>query len=439
MFKRIIALTTAVAICFMPTTAIGSPDSAKFADIQGHWAESVIVEASQANLMQGTGKNEQGKILFAPSGLVSRAQAASALTGVFKIDYGNFRFVKEPQASDYFNDVANNAWYAPAATLSALHDIFDNYPEVNQFYPDLTLSRLDMARAIQRCFTVKNINIPMIMLMPSFNDTANISAQDMNAIVFVHNTGIMKGNNGSFRPHAPLTRAELAQILVACERIMDMQTESDLPEGIPLFVKLINERGEYMDVDLQIPLIEEKSKTPVQALLNTRFETEANKFRQEVASTLDDYVRGSKLSGYPINKYQALSRIQEGCSNQQYLSLYIDYYSYTGGAHGFTDRRAYNFDMQTGKELTLADLFQPGYDYKKVINQAIKEQISRHEGDFFEGDRGFTGINEQQPFYIKDGQLVVYFGLYEIAPYAAGIQEFKIPLGEMGDNLTISF
>ena len=50
---------------------------------------------------------------------------------------------------------------------------------------------------------------------------------------------------------------------------------------------------------------------------------------------------------------------------------------------------------------------------------------------------GFMGIDKQQSFYIKDGHLVVYFGLYEIAPYVAGIQEFKLPLDSFGSNLRI--
>lgn len=32
--------------------------------------------------------------------------------------------------------------------------------------------------------------------------------------------------------------------------------------------------------------------------------------------------------------------------------------------------------------------------------------------------------------------LVVYFGLYEIAPYASGIREFAIPLSQLRDVLS---
>jgi len=35
-------------------------------------------------------------------------------------------------------------------------------------------------------------------------------------------------------------------------------------------------------------------------------------------------------------------------NEQDKLSLYVDYYSYTGGAHGSVARVTYTFDLKTG-------------------------------------------------------------------------------------------
>ncbi|MCX7884141.1 MAG: RsiV family protein [Caloramator sp.] len=35
--------------------------------------------------------------------------------------------------------------------------------------------------------------------------------------------------------------------------------------------------------------------------------------------------------------------------------------------------------------------------------------------------------------------MVVYYGLYEIAPYSDGIQEFKIPFANLKDKLKFNF
>ena len=62
-----------------------------------------------------------------------------------------------------------------------------------------------------------------------------------------------------------------------------------------------------------------------------------------------------------------------------------------------------------------------------VLNKEINRQISKDPDRYFPGKDGFNGISDNQTFYIKNGNIVVYFGLYEIAPYASGISEFVIP------------
>ena len=99
-----------------------------------------------------------------------------------------------------------------------------------------------------------------------------------------------------------------------------------------------------------------------------------------------------------------------------------------------TERRPYNIDLESGQDLALKDLFVDNYDYASIINQEIKNQISNGEPIYFEGDMGFQGISEAQAFYLQDDALVMVFQQYEIAPYAAGIPEFTIPLSLFGDK-----
>ncbi|MDI6711041.1 MAG: RsiV family protein [Thermoanaerobacterales bacterium] len=91
-----------------------------------------------------------------------------------------------------------------------------------------------------------------------------------------------------------------------------------------------------------------------------------------------------------------------------------------------------NLDTRTGKTLLLKDFFKPGEDYQSLVAGEIRKQISARPQDFYEdaADRVKT-IREDQPFYIKEGAVVVYFGQYEIAPYATGMPEFEIPVSAM--------
>ena len=99
-----------------------------------------------------------------------------------------------------------------------------------------------------------------------------------------------------------------------------------------------------------------------------------------------------------------------------------------------TTRFAYNIHKSTGKEVELKDIFKEGFEYKDIINKEINRQISKDPDRYFSGKDGFVGISEDQSFYIKNNTLIIYFGLYEIAPYASGISEFIIPNNLLEEN-----
>ncbi|GAG64710.1 unnamed protein product [marine sediment metagenome] len=65
-------------------------------------------------------------------------------------------------------------------------------------------------------------------------------------------------------------------------------------------------------------------------------------------------------------------------------------------------------------------------DYLKIINQEIKRQIKLNPEAYFDDGVVFQSISEEQPFYLIEDGMVIYFGLYEIAPYSSGIRYFKI-------------
>jgi len=86
-----------------------------------------------------------------------------------------------------------------------------------------------------------------------------------------------------------------------------------------------------------------------QTALNLLLEQYAMDWKKEVESGLDEYIEGTVEAGFPIRPYQLVSRIQVCDQRQQVLSFYVDYYQYTGGAHGLTVRRTYNIDLDNEK------------------------------------------------------------------------------------------
>jgi len=113
------------------------------------------------------------------------------------------------------------------------------------------------------------------------------------------------------------------------------------------------------------------------------------------------------------------------------LSLNLIVYSFTGGAHGMTIIKSLTFDTKTGKQYELKDLFKPGSEYVKKLSDIIRVDINKWGTQLL--DPPFKEIRPDQDFYIADTSLVVYFQLYEIAPYAWGFPYFPIPILDNAD------
>lgn len=110
------------------------------------------------------------------------------------------------------------------------------------------------------------------------------------------------------------------------------------------------------------------------------------------------------------------------------LVLELDAYDFTfGAAHGMPSRVYPHVDLISGELYGLKDLFKTGSDYVKVLSDIIGEQIKTNpEYDYVFPDT-YKGMRADQPFYVDENTLYIYFVPYEIAPFAAGFPTFKIP------------
>lgn len=103
------------------------------------------------------------------------------------------------------------------------------------------------------------------------------------------------------------------------------------------------------------------------------------------------------------------------------------------------ERSYYNINLKTDAELTLKDVL--GEDYINICNQSILKQIAERmaadenamffgfgeNGDEADETWKFQTIDDTTPFYLDaDGNVVISFPEYSIAPGYMGIQEFTI-------------
>ena len=112
--------------------------------------------------------------------------------------------------------------------------------------------------------------------------------------------------------------------------------------------------------------------------------------------------------------------------------LEINGYDYPfGAAHGMPVKKYAHIDLKTGRFYQLKKLFKQEADYVKVISEIIGEQIKNDEQYSYVFPDVYKGIKADQPFFIGERKLNVYFEPYEIAPYAAGFPTFTISFHDL--------
>jgi len=115
------------------------------------------------------------------------------------------------------------------------------------------------------------------------------------------------------------------------------------------------------------------------------------------------------------------------------ITIKLDAYIFTGGAHGYNAITFLNFDKQTGLKLNSTDLFNDIDRFVTLSEVVFKKQEKIPSNDAI-NDTGF--MFEENLFalpqnlgYTKDGIQLIY-NQYEIASYADGSIELLIPYKE---------
>lgn len=141
----------------------------------------------------------------------------------------------------------------------------------------------------------------------------------------------------------------------------------------------------------------------------------------------------NKKNGYPIMVYELFEQCNITYNYKNVVSLYCDEYTFRGGAHGNTIRRAQNWDLELAREIPL-ESFSGGNPYfliniLKQINMQIAKQIENGTGAYFpEYCQLVLETFNLENYYITPKGIVIFFQQYDIAPYSSGIPEFLITM-----------
>ena len=171
-------------------------------------------------------------------------------------------------------------------------------------------------------------------------------------------------------------------------------------------------------------------------LVKTRVMDRVTNFRKDMMSQTAEDLKFARERG--VGNFLDVNYGVE-LANDEIISISFSNSIFEGGAHPNHFTFPVNFDLKTGKELKLADLFKPGANYLKTISDYSITQLKEKTGDMSDEEWIRTGAGpEAQNFdswnVTKKGILII-FDPYQVAAYAAGPHEVLIPYDELKNIL----
>jgi len=116
------------------------------------------------------------------------------------------------------------------------------------------------------------------------------------------------------------------------------------------------------------------------------------------------------------------------------VSLRINKYAFTGGAHGILMVEYVVFNAQQKKRLFPTDILKDNFDEELniILDNKLRKLNGLTENENFR-DAGFfiDSITSSNNFYINNDGIGFFYNVYEIAPYSSGTTELFIPFNEL--------
>lgn len=182
---------------------------------------------------------------------------------------------------------------------------------------------------------------------------------------------------------------------------------------------------EIYQIKAEIPIILDLEQKNIQNKYNKMF-------RDDIFNFIEYTIEMARQSQHDFAEkdftgHKFIGKVDFSIKNdQEILSIKINYYQYTGGAHGNSYSLSHNIDLETGAELKLIDFLDRKNITLLEVERIIRSEVENNPDKYFQEDYGFQYLEGDQYYYLEDNELVVYFQPYAIAPYSTGIPEFRI-------------
>lgn len=113
------------------------------------------------------------------------------------------------------------------------------------------------------------------------------------------------------------------------------------------------------------------------------------------------------------------------------VNIVLNYYTYTGGAHGNEGIISLFFNLENGKKITQKDLFLDYEGFKKIAEKDFRNSANltstdniNKNGNIFKDNQ----FNLPENIIVTQNEIILHYNKYEIAPYSSGSTILKFPM-----------
>lgn len=153
---------------------------------------------------------------------------------------------------------------------------------------------------------------------------------------------------------------------------------------------------------------------------------------------IDDFKNHETDIGNNYMVYDIDTFMQVSYMSTQLVSIELNYYIFTGGAHGFNGTRFLNFKAKTGELLSPKAMFNLKDEFLALCESKLRTLYQIPEGRsinstgfWFESDRFHLPEN----IGFTETEMILHYNQYEIASYAEGPIILSIPIEEIAQYL----
>lgn len=235
----------------------------------------------------------------------------------------------------------------------------------------------------------------------------------------------------------------LFSLLVFHQKVQPISLSENIPDSV--YIRAIDFYDESEDSSTIIEITYPK----IFGLKNKSYEDKINSFlEEEFFKSVEFYEEFIAIQdSVPSLEYQSgmYFGFETGFDiklvNESFISLVLNHYEFTGGAHGNFYSMGYSFDLNTGELLTLDKILKNNAisELTKICERKLLEMFTGEtlsDAGMFED---YLELNFDQDFYLTSNALVLQFDPYEIAPYSMGNIEVIIPFEELEASLIYPF